>query len=74
MSNGTYNGWSNRETWLVNIWFNPESKNDVKMARETLEEAYDNLPDFLKDFCYVDSVNWDELMACFEDEEETEEE
>lgn len=48
--NNTYNGWTNRATWLVNVWFNPESKSDVQMARDTLEEAIGNLPDFLKDF------------------------
>ncbi len=38
----TYNGWTNRATWLVNVWFNPESKADVQSAREQLEEAIDN--------------------------------
>lgn len=73
MSDQRYNGWTNRETWLVSVWFNPESKADVQMARETLEEAEDNMPDFLRDFCYLSEVNWDELEAHFEDEEETEE-
>jgi hypothetical protein len=72
MSN--YNGWTNRATWLVNVWFNPESKSDVDMARETLEEAHDNCPDFLRDFIDLD-INWDELRAhCVEEEEEEEEE
>ncbi len=34
-----YNGWTNRETWLINVWFNPESSADVDAAKETLEEA-----------------------------------
>ncbi len=25
----SYNGWTNRETWLVNLWFNPESIEDL---------------------------------------------
>ena len=72
MSQG-YNGWSNRETWLVNVWFNPESREDVEAARYTLEEAVENLPDFLRDFVTVDAVDWDELLAHFEEEEVEEE-
>jgi len=32
-----YNGWSNRETWLVNLWYNPETKSDIDYIEETLE-------------------------------------
>ena len=71
MNDRTYNGWTNRATWLVNVWFNPESKSDVQMARETLEEAIDNAPDFLRDFIDAD-VNWEELESHFDEEEEEE--
>jgi len=67
-----YNGWSNRATWLVNVWFNPESIEDLNNAREALEEAKNNCPDFLRDFIQ-DNVNWEELESCFEEEEEEEE-
>ncbi len=73
MSNNTYNGWTNRATWLVNIWFNPECKEDVYMAQQTLEDAIDELPDFLKDFVDTD-INWDELLEHFDENEESEEE
>ena len=67
----SYNGWTNRETWLVNIWFNPESREDVQYAREVLEEQYDNLPDgVLKDMVDLSAVNWDELEDHFDEEEE----
>jgi hypothetical protein len=70
MANDTsYNGWTNRETWLVNVWFNPESKADVENAKYMLEGSYDNLPDFMKDFVDLDAIDWDELSEHFNDEE-----
>ena len=66
----TYNGWTNRETWLVNVWFNPESPSDVEMARETIEEAFDAMPDYMRDFCDIGSINWEELLANFNEDEE----
>jgi hypothetical protein len=71
MTDNTYNGWTNRATWLVNVWFNPESASDVDLAKDTLEEAQDACPDFLRDFIDMD-INWDELRAHFAEEEEEE--
>jgi hypothetical protein len=68
----TYNGWTNRATWLVNVWFNPESVADVESARETLEDAAASVPDYLRDFLCVEEVNWDELAAHYTEEEEEE--
>lgn len=70
----TYNGWTNRETWLVSVWFNPESRADVEFAREHIEEQYDNIPDgVLKDLCNISQIDWDELLNKFGEEEEEEE-
>lgn len=63
----TYNGWRNRETWLVNVWFNPESKSDLCMARIAIEDAYDNMPDFMRDFCDIQAIDWEELASHFDD-------
>lgn len=71
MSDRTYNGWTNRATWLINVWFNPESREDVQMARATFEESVEQLPDFLKDFI-DDDINWEELESHFSEEEESE--
>lgn len=69
----SYNGWSNRETWLVNVWYNPESREDVRAVREVLEDQYDSMMDGpLKDMVNLSAVDWAELEAHFEDEEETE--
>lgn len=68
-----YNGWRNRATWLVNVWFNPESRNDVHLARDMLEEQYDAMPDgCLKDMIDLSDVDWDELLeSCEDGDEET---
>lgn len=73
MSQSTYNGWSNRATWLVNVWFNPESKSDVEMAKLAIEEAEESMPDFMKDFLCTDEINWNELEDHFNEEESEEE-
>ena len=66
----SYNGWSNRETWLINVWFNPESKEDVQSAKEVLEEQYDAMAEgVLKDMLSIDSIDWHELESHFNDEE-----
>lgn len=66
-----YNGWSNRETWLVNVWFNPESKDDVEFARSIIDEQYDSIPDgVIKDMIDIEAINWDELMEHFEEPED----
>ena len=72
-----YNGWTNRETWLVNVWFNPESKEDVQLAKSVLEEQYDAMENgALKDMLNIGAINWDELESHFDDEvsDENEEE
>ena len=71
----TYNGWTNRATWLVNVWGNPESKEDVQSLRCMIEEQYDAMENgIIKDMLDLSEINWDELESHFEDEEATEEE
>ncbi len=63
-----YNGWTNRATWLINVWFEPESRGQVQMAREEFEEAVSELAStnaWLSDFVDTD-INWRELEDHFE--------
>lgn len=74
MSDNTYNGWTNRATWLVNVWFNPESRADVEMARECIDELFEQVPEgILRDMIDLSEINWDELLEHFEESEEKEE-
>lgn len=70
----TYNGWTNRETWLVNVWFNPESREDVQAARETLEDEEQGMSGCMRDMSGLDRVNWYELEAAFDEDEDDEDE
>ena len=66
-----YNGWTNRATWLINVWFEPQSKDDVMSARDTFEQAVREISaesNWMGDFIDTD-INWDELMEHFEEEE-----
>jgi hypothetical protein len=74
MTDRTYNGWTNRATWLVNVWFNPETREDVESARYAIEEAEESIPDFMRDFLCTSEINWTELLEHFAEEEATEEE
>lgn len=68
MSDNTYNGWTNRATWLVNVWFNPENRADVDAAKEAIEKATDAMPDYMRDFLCTNEIMWWELKEQFEEE------
>ena len=63
------NGWRNRETWLINLWFEYENQEELNDIRNLLEEELDELrykiPDYLVDLLGVNFVmnetDWDEL-------------
>ena len=74
-----YNGWTNRETWAVSLWFSDgwESPEDVDYTREFLMEEWDSvsdqIPDYMKDLLCFDystiryGINWEELKSSIQD-------
>lgn len=71
-----YNGWRNRETWLINVWFgdNWETPEDVDCTKEYFEEEMSQIPSFLQDFIYDCSIDWDELREHVQRDMDAEEE
>ena len=72
MNNKTYNGWSNRATWLVNIWFldgvtEPMTAGSIQsMVEEALDEALTNtgaMKGFITDMMNDECIDWEELAA-----------
>lgn len=68
-----YNGWTNRETWLINVWFNPESPDDIDAIQEQFEADYDALPDYMRDFVDISAINWYELREYVTDDDDEDE-
>jgi len=76
----TYNGWTNRETWVINLHFGEyfqEVANDGQQLLadymegtlwEMLEEA--NIPLVFLDLIDLGVVNWHELAAAYNENKE----
>ena len=67
-----YNGWTNRETWLVNLWYNPESIEDVDYIKDVLQEEYNDIDGFWGDMIDFSIIDWTQLRQHFQTEEEIE--
>ena len=64
MTNNTYNGWKNRETWLVNVWYgdNWTCREDVDLTQYLLEEMVGDLGyGILQDMIDLDCIDWESL-------------
>lgn len=68
MADTTYNGWKNRETWLVNVHYEPTDQADLDSIRADLEEQEEHLPPFFRDFVDLSKIDWEELASYLDDE------
>ena len=64
----TYNGWTNRETWLVNIWFMDGLDSEETITAEYLEEMVEEYVDskieqcgFIADMIDMGCIDWASL-------------
>ena len=74
------NGWRNRATWLVNLWFQPECKGDVDYLEDTLQHDFEEQvknwtgngwhAGFYSDLIDFTAIDWDELREAMPTEEE----
>jgi hypothetical protein len=66
-----YNGWANRETWLVGLWFNPETLEDVEHIKMHLEDIYyesETFKGFWQDMINYTAIDWEEIRDSVEEE------
>ena len=71
MTNNKYNGWCNRETWLVNLWFGDFwlCVEDINATQCHIEKLVENLgTGFLQDAIDIGCIDWQELRQHVEDE------
>ena len=78
------NGWTNRETWLVNLWFGDgfqmELEDGVEITADYIRVTVENYVDeiigrgdgsgFVRDMLDLGAINYDELASHYETEPE----
>ena len=77
-----YNGWTNKETWLVNLWLGDMLQSDVEDGQEISAEFIEMLVDemaselsetsgFITDLlnCALGEINYHEIASHYETEE-----
>lgn len=63
------NGWRNRETWLVGLHYNPETKQDLELIKLDVEEQVDLISSlFIKDMICTSEIDWQEIEDSLDDE------
>ncbi len=73
-----YNGWTNRETWLVVLYFSDivARPSGWDFIKESIQEAWDEIPKvgyglFFNDFINFGLIDWEQIKrSAYGDEEE----
>ena len=81
----SYNGWSNKETWLVNLWlgdlFTEDQEQGIEITADYIEQIVDEMasalldgPDangFMTDLfnCALGEINYHEIAEHYKQEE-----
>ena len=82
-----YNGWTNKETWLVNLWLGDslevDADSSIEITPEYIEEVVESLIDegvseygFIRDLlnCALGEINYHEIAELYVRKEKEEEE
>lgn len=78
----SYNGWKNKETWLVNLWIGDwlasEQEDGQEISAEYIESMVQDMLDnakldgFLSDMinCAIGEIDWHEIASYYQTEEQ----
>ena len=79
MENTDYNGWTNRNTWLVNLHFGEDIRSSLEDDEEInasmiedifynyMESETDHLNVVVNDFMDWSGINWEELAESYKE-------
>ena len=77
-----YNGWTNRNTWLVNVWFGDSFLADFEdgikvdanyiesFVMDYIEEQIGGFTGFVADLIDFSGINWNELASHYESDDD----
>ena len=81
-TDNTYNGWTNRETWLVNLWLGDEfamlQEDGEEITADYIESVVDEMVEnaglngLLSDLLSISGINYDEIASHYALETEEE--